>query len=201
MAMIFTHIIIGIFFSLYIHNFLFNTQPMEIYLLTGIISSILPDFDIFYTHRKTFHSQLIPIFILILNIILFLVMQNYFLLGILIIVLLSFSSHLLLDYFGHGDIKKPWKNNSNKTIYSYIKGGWLNGPSYYYDGSFLDLLITIFFTVTVFYIATENILFILIGTNLFLAILYTLSRKKIPELSDEEKFSDNLIKGIKNLLF
>lgn len=178
MAMLTTHILLGIIISL-----LLTINPLYF-----IIGSFFPDIDIFLEHRKTSHRIFIYFILSIITGISYIVTLNN-IIGIIFAFSISSFSHCLLDYFGSGDELKPWKksNSKSRSLYNHYTNSWIISKRYYYDGDIKDFLMSsIFFILILIYINT--LILLVFSTILYLiSIFYSIYRKKLSEKFDKGK--------------
>jgi hypothetical protein len=156
-------------------------------ILTSIIGSVVPDLDLFIgQHRKTLHYPVYSGFIFIVTIPLLFVLP---ITGIYInSFILCFGLHSVLDAIGGGLGKYPWKEQNLPTVYDHYSQKWLYKNNFKYrveyDGSPLDLLISILLAMFIFVATDTPYIRKTVLLSLLIAFVYTIIRKKIVKIED-----------------
>ena len=147
-------------------------------LVVGAIGGLVPDFDVVFDHRKTFHFPVFYSVATVLCVGLAIVVQSVWAL-VLVVGMASAALHSVSDIFGNGNEYNPWNATSQKAVYNHALGRW-HRPRYVirYDGAPEDLFLCAAFAVPVYLIAPPELhAWILLG--MFISAGYAVGRKPI----------------------
>lgn len=174
--MVVTHALIGLLLGITSQWF----WPEMIFYagLGGFIGGVVPDLDLAFNHRKTFHFPIMFSFLtLIAGITLALtptvtsVTVFYF--------FLSAAVHSLIDILGGGLETRPWIPSDDRAVYSHTLSKWFKPKRWIrYDGSPEDLLLSTIIAIPC-YLFYTGILQNLVVISLVTGAIYSILRKKL----------------------
>lgn len=179
--MVTSHVLFGILVGLSVSTW----TGIEGLLLFSALGAVFPDLDMFFEHRKTFHR---PFQFLGLSILMFGLFRFSPLFLVPAVFLLEASLHSFMDVLCNGKTMRPWKVKDDRAVYDHLRGKWIRPLRFFYDGSPLDLAISLSMAavITFLYGFRPEVIF-----TAFLSLLYTLERKRIDRmLSDYDRFSE-----------
>ena len=150
--------------------------------LGAIIGGIVPDIDLFVgQHRRSLHYP------------------TYYPLGAAVVGALAVATaapmavaaavalgsaglHSITDWLGAGDELRPWERTSPRGVYLHVRRRWLR-PRYLvrYDGAPEDLMLTVLCAAPAM-VVYEGPSRAIIAVGIVVAMLYTLVRKRLPDL-------------------
>mgnify|MGYP006265906321 CR=1 FL=1 len=173
-----THIIVGMFLSLsvlYIEPNYINSV-----ILVSIFGSLIPDLDMYYGHRKTLHYPVFCSIATLLSFCILIFITNIYSIS-LFFFFMTLSIHPLLDILSSGLEIRPWENTSKKAVYNHYSKQWI-APLHIipYDGSKEDLSVLLILSIPLMVYLGQPFYSLIIVLNI-IGILYTLSRKILPE--------------------
>lgn len=144
MTMLLTHVSVGLLIASFFSYFIGTSYILACWI--AVIFSGVQDLDSFFSHRKTLHFPYLSFLFLVFS--LFLVSCFYFLRGdffnfdLVVLASLCYFTHNVLDIFSAGNVLRPWEGETtDKGIYVYLRGEWVETKRYFYYGSKEDLFI------------------------------------------------------------
>ncbi|PNW35833.1 UNVERIFIED_CONTAM: hypothetical protein BEN50_17155 [Euhalothece sp. KZN 001] len=148
----------------------------------AIIGGILPDIDLFVgQHRRSLHY---PTYYSVGAVIMAGVAMGV---GDPVVVAAAVALgaaglHSITDWLGAGDELRPWERTSPRGVYLHVRRRWLR-PRYLirYDGAPEDLMLTVVCAAPAMVVYDGQIRAV-IAVGLVIAMLYTLVRKRLPDL-------------------
>jgi len=155
---------------------------LELIGLAGILGGIIPDLDMPFNHRKTFHYPFISTGLALTA------------LGIAIAwtipmtiaaaaCLIGIALHATSDTIGGDLSQRPWKQEGDKAVYDHLTNQWLPAQRYIrYDGSPEDLVLYVILAIPLGYIHT-GMTDDLILAGLVISVTYTAFRKEFIRLT------------------
>ena len=178
--MVTTHVAMGLLLAVPIAIAAPAYAPLA--AMGAIIGGILPDIDLFVgQHRRSLHYP------------------TYYSVGAVLVgglaialgdpmmvagavALGSAGLHSITDWLGAGDELRPWERTSPRGVYFHVRRRWLR-PRYLvrYDGAPEDLMLTVLCAVPAMMVYEGHIQAI-ITLGIGIAMLYTLVRKRLPDL-------------------
>lgn len=177
-----THVLIGaVFASLTV--FVAPEHAM-VALAAAVMGSILPDLDMVFQHRRTFHY---PLYYSVLAGALLLaavvypsdatVFAAFFTAGAAI--------HSVSDIFGGGLGLRPWEANDDRGVYYHYGNRWIPPKRWVpYDGSPHDFVVDVVLVIPLLLLydgLIQQVLYIVLG----ISAVYVLVRKKMVEIAPE----------------
>lgn len=110
-------------------------------LAAGLLGGLVPDFDLYFGHRKTLHYPVWASLLSVPVLGLALVVPNALTIA-LAVGLAAAALHAVGDVFGGGLELRPWEGTSERAVYSHYHGEWWAPRRLVrYDGSPRDLLL------------------------------------------------------------
>lgn len=179
--MITSHLLVGLFIGFSASSL----TGIEGLVLFSALGSVFPDLDMFMEHRKTFHR---PFQFLILSVTLFTFYGFSVMLLLPTILFLNASIHSLMDVLCNGKTMRPWRVKDDRAVYNHIKNEWIRPLRFFYDGSPVDLSLSLLLTtlITFFYGLRPEVIAVA-----SISVLYTLGRKRIDGMfSEYDRFSE-----------
>lgn len=181
-----THILMG--GSIGLISLLFFPEYLLTAVLAGMAGGFLPDFDIFWEHRKTFHR---PYQFLIVSLV-FSPLTFLFPTQLTIAVFFLLSSitlHSWVEILSNGKTMRPYENPDNRAVYNHLEKEWIEPRRIIIMGSFRDLVLTLFFGALLLY-HVETLFYAVFGVMVWGTVYAFLNRKvkkMLPE--DYDRFS------------
>lgn len=160
------------------------TELQSLVLLTIIIGSTSPDLDMLIgQHRQTTHYPEISTIVALGCTVLIPADQIFYLPATFTT---AFALHAWIDIFGGGLEDKPWEKTSTRAVYRHLSDKW-EVPRHYtgHDGSIRDLIATLLATAILYTLLTDSWVITLLLSNLTIAVIYTIVRKRLPALRDK----------------
>lgn len=181
-----THILIGLLVGSISQSFI----GLNYLLLTGVIGSILPDLDMFFNHRKTFHR---PFQFTIIGI---LALPAYFYspwMAITSVFFLAASLHCFMDVFGNGKTMRPWKDKDGRAVYDHFRNIWITPKRFLYDGSPADLFISVLAASVLVNIFNFDYMVYGVFSS---ALIYSISRKRVTDYFEGYERYSEVVKSL-----
>jgi hypothetical protein len=140
--MLATHALVGGFLGLFFLPFgsAFASQAV----LVGMLGSVIPDLDMIAEHRETLHRpfQMLAVFSLFAVIFAFYPLHQVVLVAIFAF---SMSLHCFMDVLSNGKTMRPLENPDDRAVYNHVSERWIKPKRFVLEGSFPDILLTVFF--------------------------------------------------------
>ena len=112
-------------------------------LFSGLVGGVVPDFDMYFGHRKTLHFPVYYSVFALGAIAVAVLVQTPWILAITIAVV-SAAVHSVMDIFGGGLELRPWKATSERAVYDHVRDHWIAPRRWVrYDGAPEDLLLSL----------------------------------------------------------
>lgn len=191
--MVFTHAAI----SLLIGVVAFSFVPSPFVIIAVVLAGILPDLDLIFEHRKTFHR---PFQCLIGSVLLSAVylFSGNLLFSVGAIAFLSMSCHSVLDLLSNGKTAHPRKERDERGVYNHLEESWINPRRLVTDGSAGDFMILAVSGLAAIYVSglTRVKMFaaVLVAGGFIYAVFMMHFRD--PLLGDYDRFSELIQKRI-----
>ncbi|MDQ2050045.1 metal-dependent hydrolase [Natronolimnohabitans sp. A-GB9] len=151
--------------------------------VAAILGGCFPDLDLLAAHRKTLHF---PVYYGVLAVpVTFaaVVVPTAATVG-LAVFLLATTLHSVSDCFGGGLEPKPWRETSERAVYSHYHGRWLAPRRWIrYDGAPEDLALATVLAVPVLFVF-DGVVQTIVLAMLALSLGYTLVRKPIARVGE-----------------
>lgn len=178
--MVTTHALIGLLAATGLS--LLAPGNIQLIGLAGIAGGILPDLDMPFSHRKTFHFPFIST-VLALTALGITVAWNGPWTVAAAAFLVGLALHSTMDTIGGDLSKRPWKQEGKKAVYDHVRNQWLPAQRYVrYDGSPEDLLLYVALAIPLGYLHT-GVIDDLILAGLVISVTYTAFRKEFIRLT------------------
>lgn len=152
--------------------------------VAGFIGGLLPDFDMPFDHRKTFHypfyftvlaTALLPMAVLFPSLVTVFIFY----------LVASAAVHCFSDVFGGALEERPWEQTSRQAVYNHRREEWLQTHGgIRYDGAPEDFLLGLIIGATCFLIYSEPVKSLVVVT-LAISLIYSVFRKKIVDWAPE----------------
>jgi hypothetical protein len=150
--------------------------------LAGMIGGILPDLDMPFTHRKTFHYPFISTVIALTALGTALAWPGPWAVATAA-CLIGVALHATTDTIGGDLSERPWKQEGERAVYDHVRNEWLPAQRYIrYDGSPEDLLLYVVLAVPLAYVHA-GLIEDLILAGLVISVTYTAFRKEFIRLT------------------
>lgn len=176
-----THALMGAFLAL--PALVLSPEYVIYAAIGGLAGGLFPDLDLVFKHRKTLHFPFyysIAAVAAAVSVMIWTtapaVFTAYF--------LVAAAVHSLVDVFGGGLETRPWKQTSDRAVYSHLHGRWFEPRrGVRYDGSPEDFGLSLVFAAPCYLM--YPFLQELVLASLAAAAVYTLLRKKIVDWAPE----------------
>lgn len=152
-------------------------------LVAGLLGGVVPDLDMYVSHRKTLHFPVyysalavvaVPVAVAVPAAVT--VVAASFLLGA--------ATHSVADVFGGGLELRPWEATSDRAVYDHRRGRWIAPRRWVrYDGAPEDLLLSAVLAVPLL-IALDGVLRWIVVASLAVAAVYTAVRRVLPTIAE-----------------
>ncbi|MFP8951842.1 metal-dependent hydrolase [Natrialbaceae archaeon A-arb3/5] len=107
--------------------------------VAAIAGGLFPDLDLYAGHRRTLHFPVYYWLLALPTSIVAVLVPTQATVAVAVF-LLAAAVHSFMDIFGGGLELKPWRETSNRAVYSHYHGRWLEPRRWVrYDGSPMDL--------------------------------------------------------------
>lgn len=186
--MLFTHVVMGGLVGVLAAS-AYGSAPSLLFA-AGALGGLLPDLDMVYEHRRTFHYPFIGLAITAIAG-LVAVVTGVLLAWIAFAVLAGATLHSLMDLFGAGKELRPWERTDDRAVYDHLNGRWLDARRLLYDGSLRDLVLYLGAVAICLRLLGGRLVAPLTGLSV-MAVIYTAGRHALTRYIDPEitRFSD-----------
>lgn len=144
--------------------------------VAAVLGGVAPDLDLYAGHRKTLHYPVYLPITAALAVPVAVIAPSTVTVG-LAVFLLAAGLHSAMDAWGGGLELKPWRETSEKAVFSHYHGGWIAPRRLVrYDGAPEDLLLGVILAVPVVVVFSTSVDWF-VGGVLAVSAVYVLLRK------------------------
>lgn len=144
--------------------------------VAAVLGGVAPDLDLYAGHRKTLHYPVYLPITAALAVPVAVIAPSTVTVG-LAVFLLAAGLHSAMDAWGGGLELKPWRETSEKAVFSHYHGGWIAPRRLVrYDGAPEDLLLGVILSVPVVVVFSTSVDWF-VGGVLAVSAVYVLLRK------------------------
>lgn len=196
--MVFTHVLMGALLGVGISLVVPTSESAAI--TAGLLGGAVPDLDMVFTHRRTFHFPVV-------STVLALGVGSVVLLWPVPPVIAAFSFvlaaavHSLTDILGGGKEMRPWRETDDRAVYNHVTDRWIAPRRVFYDGSIADLGLSLLIGGMALF-AVGGVFRYVVGFVLLLGVVYTAVRRWITtQISEEHQTFSGYIQSKVGLMF
>ncbi|MCU4752668.1 metal-dependent hydrolase [Halobacteria archaeon AArc-curdl1] len=146
----------------------------------AIIGGLAPDFDLVFTHRRTFHFPFVGGAFAVPLLAVTLLFPSA-LTAFLAAFALTAWVHAVSDAAGGGPEMDPWTNPTDRAVYDHVRGRWLRPRRWIrYDGAPEDAVLAVSLAVVPLFVF-DGLLRTVILTLVVVSVIYALLRRRLIE--------------------
>lgn len=177
--MVTTHLLAGILLALPV---VVLAPDIGMYALLGVaIGSILPDFDLYYGHRRSLHFPTYGMFVAPAALAAAILVPEPPVVAAAFVVI-GAALHARMDIYGGGLELRPWEETSTQAVFDHATGRWLPPRRFVrYDGAPEDVIVAMTLAIpslVVFEGPLRTGIVLVIGVSM----IYGLVRKALVDL-------------------
>jgi len=151
-------------------------------LAGGLLGGILPDFDLYWGHRRTLHYPTVYTLLVPPAAVVALLFPGPLTVGVAF-SLLGAAVHCRMDRYGGGLELRPWEETSDRAVYDHVRGTWREPKrAVDYDGSPGDLLLSLAVGVPLLFVL-DGVFRALVAASLAVAVVYVALRRWLARLA------------------
>lgn len=151
--------------------------------LGAILGGLFPDFDLYVGHRKTLHFPVYYSACAFVTAVIAVAAPTALTLGIALFFAAA-AAHSVVDVFGGGLERKPWRGTSSRAVYDHYHGRWIAPRRWIrYDGAPEDFFLGVFLALPALAVF-DGIVRTLVLALLSVSLVYTAVRKPLVDLAE-----------------
>ena len=152
-------------------------------LFSGLVGGVVPDFDMYFGHRKTLHFPVYYSVFALGAIAVAVLVQTPWILAITIAVV-SAAVHSVMDIFGGGLELRPWKATSEQAVYDHVRKQWIAPRRWVrYDGAPEDLLLSLSVASPLLFVLDGRFFWVVVGA-LAVSVGYVVLRRTLATVAE-----------------
>lgn len=176
-----THALVGLAIALPIS--VAYPEFATLFLFSGLVGGVVPDFDIYFGHRKTLHFPVYYSVLALVAIPVAVLVQTPWIFGITI-GLVSAAAHSVMDIFGGGLELRPWNATSERAVYDHVHDQWIAPRRWIrYDGAPEDLLLSLSIASPLLFVLDGRFFWVVVGA-LAVAVGYVVLRRTLATVAE-----------------
>ncbi|SER86438.1 hypothetical protein [Natrinema salaciae] len=149
----------------------------------GLVGGLLPDLDLYVGHRKTLHYPVYASVAAVPTVGLALVAPSTTTVA-LAVALVASALHAVADVLGGGLELRPWKEGSERAVYSHYHDRWIRPRRFVrYDGAPEDLALAAVVAVPLVGTGDGPVIVVTVAL-LSVSVVYVLFRKSLATLAE-----------------
>lgn len=151
-------------------------------LLAGFLGGILPDLDLYNSHRNSLHFPVYYTLFAVPAVLAALVIRGPVTVPAAVF-LLGAAVHCLMDTLGGGLELRPWEETSNRAVYNHYSDRWIRPRRWVqYDGAPADFAASAVLGTVLFTVVGGPFRVVVAGTVL-VAGIYSVVRRTLPAVA------------------
>lgn len=176
-----THALVGLAIALPVS--VAHPEFATLFLVSGLFGGVVPDFDMYFGHRKTLHF---PIYYSVLGLVAMpvaVLVQTPWMLA-LTVALVSAAAHSGMDIFGGGLELRPWEATSERAVYDHARKQWIAPRRWVrYDGAPEDLLLSLSIASPLLFVLDGRFFWVVVGA-LAISVGYVVLRRTLATVAE-----------------
>lgn len=183
-----THMLVGMLVGGLIGLF-FVPELLPIIVFVGLVGGAVPDFDMYYGHRKTLHFPVYYFLVSVLSVfvtqILFGMGSSWWSGGVLFTVFITSAwMHCVMDVFGGGLELHPWRGESSRAVFSHYHDEWVAPKTGVgYDGSWRDMGLVSVLSAGILLMSSNSLVTYTVIVLFSISFVYTVLRRRLPTIA------------------
>ncbi len=144
----------------------------------AIVGALVPDFDLVFDHRRSFHFPVAGAAVAVLALALAVLTTSPLTVGIAAATVAAWL-HAMSDALGGGPEMDPWTDPSDRAVYDHVRGRWLRPRRWIrYDGAPEDAVLAVLLAIPALLVFDGWLTPFVLGA-IALSLVYALLRRRL----------------------